>query len=731
MPKKVFIVLMLFSLLILRFAFSASMSKAAISSCNVSVSPNSLNINESGIITFNVINNDASGDPIMFIKITSPSGDFVITHGTGSYEAAVDINGVGSEVIIRLNGGIPQGQSGNYSLNITPGGNPIPSASFGVQASEIFEADSGIGCSGDTGVSIISPGQATINISGITVSVTDSTAGISWSTSVNTTGDVYYGITNQYDDNVASSGLDTAHLVNLTELSSSTVYHFQIVSVDENGVVARISDSTFTTSPAGVTTVTTVTVVPTTVSTTTATVVGDITGPVVTLTSNLKKPFVESPNILGKASDSSVIVKTEYSVDGGKNWLIPDGVNGLGSKSVKFNFNPNLTEDNNYEIVVRATDIAGNIGFSHATLIIDRLPPLVGGNIWSIGPVVTNPDSDGTIITLAGIDNKITLSAVGGPISVELLLGDTKYSMSKSVDSGLWSGTVNFSNPGFNTVKVKSIDGAGNITDQDLNSVMVIKRGKVTEKSTGGAVAGAKVSIYQEDPGSKLWNLWDGESFSQKNPQITTEVGEYSYFLPAGTYYLTISNQGYKKVTSKIFNLEAPTAVNANFEMIKGWWVNPFDVADISVTKPIISANEITNNLLSGSEAPGFSLPAVSGGVLGSASFADKGGVIIFINTWLPTISEQISQITSLDKKYKDRIFLVFIEESLSKISVFNMRGGYENLNMVADPDGTLVIPYKLNSLPVSYFVNGKNIIQKIITGVVTGGDMINYLDSL
>jgi hypothetical protein len=184
-------------------------------------------------------------------------------------------------------------------------------------------------------------------------------------------------------------------------------------------------------------------------------------------------------------------------------------------------------------------------------------------------------------------------------------------------------------------------------------------------------------------------------------------------------------------VTSKIFNLEAPTAVNANFEMIKGWWVNPFDVADISVTKPIISANEITNNLLSGSEAPGFSLPAVSGGVLSSTSFGDKGGVIIFINTWLPTISEQISQITSLDKKYKDRIFLVFIEESLSKISVFNMRGGYENLNMVADPDGTLVIPYKLNSLPVSYFVNGKNIIQKIITGVVTGGDMINYLDSL
>jgi len=92
---------------------------------------------------------------------------------------------------------------------------------------------------------------------------------------------------------------------------------------------------------------------------------------------------------------------------------------------------------------------------------------------------------------------------------------------------------------------------------------------KVTETSTSGAVAGAKVSIYQVGPGSKLWNLWDGESFSQKNPQITTEIGEYSFFLPTGTYYLTITNSGYKKVTSKIFSLETPTVVNADFETTK------------------------------------------------------------------------------------------------------------------------------------------------------------------
>lgn len=712
------------------FAFVlANPTKAFAISCNAAVSPSSLNTNVSDNLYFTVENTDEVGTSLYYLKFIVPSNNFTITSINGPYIIGAALNELGTEDAVTLSG-LGATEIKEYSLGVSTGSHAAAAASWVVQASESESGENSVNCGGNTGVSIISAGQAILNISNVAVSITSTTASITWNTSVDATGKVDYGVTDQYGGTTSESGSSTSHSVSLTGLTSNTIYHYQVSSSDASSNVAQLVDNSFRTALAGVTVVTTTTVTASTTTTTSAK--KDTASPSVLITTDLSKPFEQSPEINGKASDSSRIVKVDYSTDGGVNWLPVDEVDNLGSKTVNFSFTPNIFDDGNYSIMVRAIDGAENTGRSKShTLVIDRLPPLVGGNIWSIGPIPLLPDANGVITALSGVEHRITMSAVGGPISIDLIVGGKTYPMIKSVGSGLWSGVVNFGSPGHYIVKVKSVDGAKNETLRDLNSIQVIGSGRVTEKEGDKSVTGAKINIYQQDELSKLWSLWDASSFGQKIAQVTDEEGRYSYFLPAGTYYLTVTASGYKKLTSKIFRLDSATALNTGFEMTKGWFFNPFDVVNISVTTPRIDATGENKDSLVGTEASGFLLPTINGSDLNLVSLRGKSRLIIFLNTWLPDSAEQISQVVGLEEKYKDRVSLVVLQENLSKISVFAKKGGYEGFMIAADSDGTLVTPYKINSLPTGYFIDRKGIVQKVLTGVIPASDIINYIDSI
>lgn len=462
--------------------------------------------------------------------------------------------------------------------------------------------------------------------------------------------------------------------------------------------------------------------------------------PSISIKTDLSEPFDKAPEILGKATDTSRVVSVQYSVDGGANWLTPE-TEELGGKSVSFSFIPEIFEDGNYEIVVRAVDGVENTGRSKVyTLIIDRLPPLVGGNIWSIGPIPLLGRENGVIATLAGISNKITMSAVGGPISIDLLVDGVSYPMTKSASSGLWSGEVNFKSPGMFNIQVKSIDGADNQTLRDLNSVLVLNGGTILNDS-GEVITGATVRVYKQDELSRIWSLWDGSSFGQSNPYVSGDDGGYSYLLPAGTYYLTASSTRYAKIASRIFKLNSPGVINSALTLKpqKMVSIGPLtfalpsifsDVVDIAVTTPRVSSNEESKSSLIGAEILGFNLPVVNGGELNSLSLRGKSQIILFINTWLPGVNEQIAVIKKLDRKYQEKIFLIAVQENLSKTSVFVKRGGYDDLTFAVDPDGELVEEFKLNSFPAGYFIDRKGIVQRVTTGVIGADDIMKYLNS-
>ena len=112
-------------------------------------------------------------------------------------------------------------------------------------------------------------------ISNIQVSVTDTTATITWDTDEAADSRVDYGLTSGYGSSESSGGLVTSHSVTLTGLTADTEHHYQVTSVDGSGNSASSSDLTFTTSGAPDTTPPVISNIQVSVTDTTATITWD------------------------------------------------------------------------------------------------------------------------------------------------------------------------------------------------------------------------------------------------------------------------------------------------------------------------------------------------------------------------------------------------------------------------------------------------------------------------
>src|SRR5258706_593595 len=147
-----------------------------------------------------------------------------------------------------------------------------------------------------------------------------------------------------------------------------------------------------TPTPTPVTIVVTGTPAPTPTSTPgptpTPTTITDKTPPTLTVTTDFSGVYKDSPAITGNTSDKSGVGAIDVSLDNGQNWLSVSGFT-KGALTTTYSFTPSNLDDGNYLVIVRATDTKGNASLSRVeTLIIDRLPPIIGSVLTSIGPQV-------------------------------------------------------------------------------------------------------------------------------------------------------------------------------------------------------------------------------------------------------------------------------------------------------------------------------------------------------
>jgi hypothetical protein len=739
-------ILSILLLIILGSIFFTTTVNAA-ETCTASVSPNSIEASVTTSFSFSITNTGDGG--IIYIKVTRPTGNFSLFNDGGVPSPWIaGVNSVYSEI---YNGTVSSGNTLNFTLGANVGPEVAASEDWTIQ---MIVTGSLVTCTGGPfGTEVVAAGDTTgPTLSQPSVSnVTKSSATISWTTNEASDSTVNYGTSLSYGSTLYSETMTTSHTLTITGLNADTTYYYEIKSKDASSNSSQSSGYNFTTASANTTTTTTATATPTptaTTSTTTATasptatpkVFVDNIGPVVKLTTDFSDSFEQAPLIEGTAEDaSSSLGKIEYSIDGGDNWLPVDDTSSSTTKSAAFSFTPNLSEDGNYQIVARATDSVGNIGESETSiLIIDRLPPSVGGNLIYLGPHPLLPNQDGVIVTMAGLAQKITLSAVGGPTSIDLYANNKMFSLAHSSQTGLWNGTIIFDSPGIYQLKTKAVDGAGNKTERDINTVLVMRSGQITSDS-GKSLQKAKITVYNQNELSREWAVWDAKAFSQENPQNIEDDGSYEFFLPAGTYYLQVSSPGYQTLTTKIFKINSSIPLNADFVLTKatGFNIGPFTFAipnifvkqaDVVIKSPKIPES-VSKSVLYGQEIKAFTLPTQTGN-FDSHSLKGEKSVITFVSSWSPPAVEQIS---AIDKAIYDREIndqLITTQETPSKLEIFLKRGGY--LSQIAvDRDGETIEQFHINSLPTHYFLDRTGTVEKVVTGVLNVDEIKGILDSI
>ena len=459
----------------------------------------------------------------------------------------------------------------------------------------------------------------------------------------------------------------------------------------------------------------------------------DRTGPVVTFTTAFDKPFTVSPKISGLAVDASGESSLEYSLDG-TNWQPVDSVT-INGNQTQFSFTPPPLDDGNYPISIQATDPLGNVSVSAPmTMIIDRLPPKIGGILLSIGSQILQPKDNGFINTIPLVNHLITASIVGGPIEVTATLTDSTtgkkqlFPLSKNPYTGLWSTIFYIPAAGDYTFSLYARDGANNQTQEDVGKIRAEATGIVNDEQNT-PVSGT-VTLYTQDQTTKTYEVWDGTPFGQTNPKRVSLVDSFNFIPPSGSYYIEVAAPGYQTVETNSFTIIGATPVGLAVHLKKAPSLHLLfvDIPLPTFNRPIIP---FTPEQLSSIKTDHATIPFPAGitltadkDQLSQDTIRTKKSIITLLNTWDPQAAGQLQELEAFSKSHPTvYVAVIFTEEPAARVALYKARGAY-TLPMFADPDGNSIpaLPYKFT--PTNFFFDQSAQSQKQFTGVINDQQM-------
>lgn len=716
--------------LVLFLFIPGSPAHAEISSCVGSIDPASVLSGSTSDITFTLTNNSDRDIPATWVRITRPSAIFTINSSSASGWSSTS-----SPSSTTLTGGTLNAyDSIDITLSITAVDQEYTPQGWGVEMSDDPDASS-TGCGGTMETGIVYEQHVGVTISDTTISsISDTSATITWTTNLATDANLLYGLTEEYGSTALVETLTTSHSITLTSLTANTTYHVFFSSTNEEGYSADSGDFTFTTAATSTTTTVTVTVVitptPTGRPAPTPTPIPDTSPPVIKLSTDLKKPFYPAPKISGTATDNKAVSKIFYSLDSGQTWITIDDITGISTTKANFSFTPKGLEDGSYPMQVKATDSSDNSNTPATTnLVIDRLPPLVGMGMVSVGPQILSSNSQGQILTLAGIPNKIVVTASGGPTSISMISDNNILAqLEKQLKTDLWIGSITSEEPGTYPIHVDSLDGAKNRTSRQLFTITALPKGKITGPSK------ATVRVFVFDNAMQKFILWDGAPYEFSNPQTTDSLGNYQLILPPGKYYLEVSAPFYKTNRSTIFDVKYSFPVNPEFRLnpvrqIKlGQFVFPLPDFSVDSTEFIISppGSSPTQNPSQGKPLPAFNYQN-GPNILPSSELIGKPQIITLLSTWSPNTVDQIRYLNNFTLSSQIPASVIVPNESASSVFLFHRRGNYI-LPIYSDPDGNLITPLSIFSSPTHLFLNSAGIVEKIIVGLLTPENLLHNI---
>ncbi|MDB5185701.1 MAG: hypothetical protein JWL85_224, partial [Candidatus Saccharibacteria bacterium] len=710
-------------------------ARAAVDSCSVNISPGSAQAGNQ--TNFMVSISNTSSSDITWIHIARPSDAYKIT-GISGQAAWLDAT---SNSETTLNGStLSSGQTLDLQISTMTAITARSAEAWSVSAAEDSSGSGSISCGGSKSTSITGypPNEYDNGVMDVVVSnITTNSATVAWNTALPSSTIVNYGTSSSYGQSTAHDTNTTSeHSVTLSGLSSSTGYHFQVAGVDENGDPVHSADNTFLTlqstssSNNGGSTgskpgpITTVPIAENKES----------VAPTITLQTALKRVYVTAPAITGSAGDNVAVARVDYSTDDGKNWLPVDKVTGLGTAKAAFNFTPAITEDGNYKLIIRVFDTSLNTTLTPVVeIVIDRLPPQVGSTFTASGAQILQPQEEGSMQTLTGIDQKISMSGIGGVTSVTLIAKQKedprvqkRFFLSNTADNDLWSGIVTFDQPGIYDLIAESKDGAGNETNRSLQTIQVLLASHVLSANTNEQITNATITVYYKDPDTREWVVWDGAAYSQINPQTTNKKGELALMLPSGIYYAKVTAPRKKTIVTDIVHVDKVLPVTTIFKLdqkrelnLKFMHISLFDFSVRNARLNQSSVKHAIKHELIGKPFPNFTLPTTKDQSATVLNLGKRPGVVTVMESWSPTTTEQLQILKELQTNQELIVMPVFTHESLSKVKSMLAIAGTD-ISSVADPEGKLIVPLKVAVQPTHYIVDQKGNVKKVLVGVLS-----------
>jgi hypothetical protein len=265
-------------------------------------------------------------------------------------------------------------------------------------------------------------------------------------------------------------------------------------------------------------------------------------------------------------------------------------------------------------------------------------------------------------------------------------------------------------------------------------TAIVVPNGRVLSGNL--PITNGHISVYYLDNTMKKFVLWDGSAYGQINPAPLDSEGKYRLYLPSGTYYFDIQAVGYKSLVSSIFSIPQAYPIVTDFHLeharaFRIWkWLIPLPdfrvtTASVTVAAPTVGTSTTASALI-GREIPYFKF-ANGAKSLTSLDLRGKPTVITFLNTWLPTATSQMAFLDEVVKKQELNAVVIVPQETVSSVLIFKNRGGY-SVPVVADPDGDLVDPLMLNTMPTHIIVNRKGVITNVKSGVFIKDELFDMI---
>jgi peroxiredoxin len=160
--------------------------------------------------------------------------------------------------------------------------------------------------------------------------------------------------------------------------------------------------------------------------------------------------------------------------------------------------------------------------------------------------------------------------------------------------------------------------------------------------------------------------------------------------------------------------------------------VNAFQRGE-DIDTPVGKATILDVDPTLGSLAPDFTLTSVDGKSVSLSQFHGKTVLVNFWATWCGPCQIEMPAIQSRFEQFKDDGLIVLaVDFDESRQAVAEFRDDFAlTFELLLDPGAEVQKLYRNRSYPASFFIDSEGVIQVQHIGVMTEGQLDNYLEQL